>query len=394
MVVKYKAGKTFASWQLLFSGTVGILPSHILNGKDRDALMKDGYTWSGGPFIAKWNKGDSIVMTPNTNYWGAKPHLDQVTFKILADTAAEFQAYRSGQVSMIYPQPQLDVVDAIGQGLPDSNTIYNANTGAAEALWINNQKPPFDSLEFRQAIGYAVDRDAIVNRLFGKLGVKTASNSLNPPVVKDYSDQNAWANYKLDLGKVTSLMTGAGWAKGADGIWAKGGKKATFTVNSTTGNKRRELTETILQQQFKTAGFDMQIANQKAGDLFGKTLPDGDYQVGIFANQLTSLIPGECNLFCSKNIPTAANGNSGNNWYRVSIKELDPLLASVDESLDDATRKADAAKADDIMATNQVTLPLDPLPDIVIWSKSVVGPVGDNAIMGPFWNLAEWGVKK
>ena len=126
----------------------------------------------------------------------------------------------------------------------------------------------------------------------------------------------------------------------------------------------------------------------------GETLPKGDYQVGLFANQLTSLIPGECNLFCSENIPTPANGNSGNNWYRVSIKELDPLLRSVDTNLDDATRKSDAAKADDIMATNQVTLPLDPLPDIVIWNKNVVGPVGDNAIMGPFWNLAEWGVKK
>lgn len=394
VVVKYKPGKTFASYELLFSGTVGIMPSHILKGKDRDALMKDGYTWSGGPWVAKWNKGDSIVLTPNTNYWGAKPKLDQVTFKILADTAAEFQAYRSGQVQVIYPQPQLDVVDAIGQGLPDSNTIYNAKTGAAEALWINNEKPPFDSLPFRQAVAYSIDRDAIVNHLFGKLGVKTAANSLNPPVVADYSDQNAWASYKVDLAKVTSLMTGAGWAKGADGIWAKGGQKATFTINTTTGNKRRELTETIMQEQLKTAGFDMKIANQKAADLFGTTLPAGDFQVGLFANQLTSLIPGQCNLFCSVNIPTAANGNSGNNWYRVNIPTLDPLLQSVDTSLVDATRKADAKKADDILATNQVSLPLDPLPDIVIWNKKVVGPIGDNAIMGPFWNIAEWSVTK
>jgi peptide/nickel transport system substrate-binding protein len=394
VVVKYKPGKTFASWELLFSGTVGILPSHILNGKDRNALMKDGYTWSGGPWVAKWIKTDSIVMTPNANYWGPKPKLDQVTFKILPDTAAEFQAYRSGQVQMIYPQPQLDVVAAIGQGLPDSNTLYNANTGAAEALWINNEKAPFDDVVVRQALGYSIDRDAIVNRLFGGLGVKTAVNSLNPPVVKDYSNPDAWANYKLDLDKVTSLMTGDGWAKGSDGVWAKGGQKASFTINSTTSNKRRELTETIVQQQLKAAGFDMKIANQKAADLFGETLPKGDYQVGLFANQLTSLIPGECNLFCSENIPTAANGNSGNNWYRVNIPELDPLLRSVDQNLDDATRKSDAAKADDIMARDQVTLPLDPLPDIVIWNKSVVGPVGDNAIMGPFWNLAEWGVKK
>ena len=70
VVVKYKPGKTFASWQSLFAGSVGIMPSHILKGKDRDALMKDGYTWSGGPWFAKWNKGDSIVLTPNAELLG------------------------------------------------------------------------------------------------------------------------------------------------------------------------------------------------------------------------------------------------------------------------------------------------------------------------------------
>ena len=392
VVVKYKSGETFATWQLLFSGTVGIMPSHILKGKDRDTLMKDGYTWSGGPWLAKWNKGDSIVLTPNANYWGNKPHLDQVTFKFLADTSAEFQAFKSGQVSMIYPQPQLDVVDAISAGLPDANSVYNAKTASAEALWINNQKPPFNDKVFRQAVAYAIDRDAIVNRLFGKLGVTQAVNSLNPYVVKDYSDPNAWSNYKLDLNKVNSLMTGAGWTKGSDGIWAKGGQKATFTINSTTSNKRRELTETVMQQMLKTAGFDMKIANQKASQLFGETAPNGDYQMALYANNLTSIQPGECNLFCSQNIPTAANGNSGNNWYRVSIPELDPLLKSVDTNLDDSVRKSDAAKADDIMAENQVSLPLDPLPDIVIWSKKLVGPIGDNSIEGPFWNIDQWGV--
>ena len=75
-----------------------------------------------------------------------------------------------------------------------------------------------------------------MNRLFGGLGVKTAVNSLNPPVVKDYSNPNAWANYKLDLAKVTSLMTGDGWAKGSDGFcitawWvASSGERATAST--------------------------------------------------------------------------------------------------------------------------------------------------------------------
>src|SRR5260221_486346 len=74
-VVTYKSGKTFSGWKALFAGGVGILPSHLLKGKDRDALMKNGYTWSGGPWIAKWTKGDNITLTPNANYWGKKPHL-------------------------------------------------------------------------------------------------------------------------------------------------------------------------------------------------------------------------------------------------------------------------------------------------------------------------------
>ena len=274
-VVTYKAGKTFSGWKALFAGGVGILPSHILKGKDRDALMKNGYTWSGGPWIAKWTKGDNITLTPNDKYWGKKPHLDSVVFKFEADTAAEFQAFKSNQVQAIYPQPQIDVVDAIAAGLPSANTAYNSNTAYVEAFWLNASKPLFASKEVRQALGYAIDRNAVVEQLFGKLGVKNPAQSVNPFAIQDYSDQQAFVGYKLDLDKVTSLMTGAGWAKGSDGIWAKGGTKASFSLKTTEGNKRREITAQVVQQELKTAGFDMKIVTRPAGDLFGQDLPNG-----------------------------------------------------------------------------------------------------------------------
>ena len=44
-------------------------------------------------------------------------------------------------------------------------------------------------------------------------------------------------------------MTGDGWAKGSDGIWAKGGQKAQLEISTTAGNKRRETTQEILQSQ-------------------------------------------------------------------------------------------------------------------------------------------------
>src|SRR5262249_41478073 len=80
-LVTYKQGKTYANWKTLFAGNYGLMPSHILKGHDRDAMMKNDYAWSGGPWIAKWNQGDNITLTRNPRFWGPKPHLDKVVFK-------------------------------------------------------------------------------------------------------------------------------------------------------------------------------------------------------------------------------------------------------------------------------------------------------------------------
>jgi peptide/nickel transport system substrate-binding protein len=313
-------------------------------------------------------------------------------FKIQADTAAEFQAFKAGEVSAIYPQPQLDAVDAINAGLPDTEKQISVETGNFESLWLNYGKPPFDNKVVRQAIGFAIDRDAIVNRLFGGLGVDKALNVVNAKIVKQYSDENAFSNYKLDLAQVDKLLTGDGWAKGSDGIYAKAGQRLSFVIRSTSGNKRRELTEQILQEQLKAAGFEMTIDNAKSGDLFGDILPKGDFQAGLYAQVLTALTPGNCNIFCSKNIPTADNGFSGNNWTRSNVSELDTQLEIVDTNLDESARIAAGKAADKLVAENALTFPLDPLPNTLLWSKKIVGPVQDNGVLGPFFNLAEWGV--
>jgi len=391
-VVTFK--NTYADWKQLFAGGYGIFPSHLLQGKDRDAEMKDGYKFSAGPFqIDSWVKGDSITLVPNPSYFGPKPHLDKVVFKIQADTSAEFQAFKAGEVSAIYPQPQLDAVDQINAGLPGTNKEISVETGNFESFWFNNSKPPFDDKAVRQAFAFSIDRDAMVKRLFGGLGVDKALNVVNAKIVKQYSDEEAFADYKLDLNKAASLLTGAGWTKGSDGIYTKNGQRLSFTVRSTAGNKRRELTEQILQDQLKQAGFEMSIDNAKAGDLFGDILPKGDFQMGVYAQVLTALTPGNCVLFCTSNIPTADNNFSGNNWTRTSLPDLDTQLKIVDTNLDDSARITAGKAADKIVAENAFSVPLDPLPNTLLWADKIVGPVSDNGVLGPFWNLTEWGVK-
>jgi len=397
-VVTFKQGKTYSDWKGLFVGNYGIYPSHILQGKDRDAMMKDGYAFSAGPWelengSAGWVKTDHITLVPNPKYWGQQPNLDKVIFKFQADTSAEFTAFKSGQVSAIWPQPQPDAIDQINAGLPGSSKDITSKTSEFEALWINNGVAPFNDVKVRQALAYAVDRDAMIQRLFGPLGVKTPLQDINAPILSQFTDTTAYSKYKLDLSQVDSILTGDGWAKGADGIYAKNGQKLSFKVRTTAGNKRRELTEQILQPMLKTAGFDMQVDNEKAGDLFGKSLPSGDFQAAIYAQVLTTLQASTCNLFCSKNMsPIGKTG--GNNYTRTSIPELDAQLLKMDAATSDSDLATAGKAASKISADNVISLPLDPLPTIFLWNSSkIVGNLADNALQGPFWNMNTWGVK-
>ena len=104
--------------------------------------MKDGYTWSGGPYMI-----DVVGRRARRSPWcrtrsgtaRTSPTSTRSSSSWSTDTAAEFQAFKSGQVKMIYPQPQLDVVSQIGAGIPGANSYYNADTGCVrghlDATW-------------------------------------------------------------------------------------------------------------------------------------------------------------------------------------------------------------------------------------------------------------------
>lgn len=380
----------YGLWRVLFSGDYQVLPSHLLKGKDRAAIMKDGYDFSGGPWkIEAWVKGTSVTLVPNENYWGEQPKLDKVTFQFITDTAAAFQALKSGQVQALYPTPQLDAISQIEAGVPNTNIKVEPETGNSEALWINNEAFPFDDVAVRKALAYSVDRPAIVEKLYGKLGVTDVQQSFLTPLNAAFS-ATEFDKYTLDLEKVDELMTGAGWAKNGSGIWAKAGKAASFRVTTMAGNKRRELTEQILQAQLKDAGFELNIANVSAAELFSELAPKGDFELGIWTLIDTVPEPTLSASFDSSAIPSEANGYSGINFVRADVPGLNALLETVEQSVDTAKRKEASLKAESLIADNVISLPVATVPNILMTNERVGGPLEINPSEGPFWNLQEW----
>lgn len=378
--------KPFVEWKALFSGFSCVLPSHLLAGKDRNKEMRNGYSWSGGPWkMESWKRGASVTLVPNERFWGKKPNLDKVTFQFTANTSAEFVAYKSGQLDAIYPSPQLDAINEIKQGLPNTRKAIGTKTANVEALWINNDEFPFDSKAVRQAFAYAIDRQALVNRLYGALGVKQPAQTFWPGNKAEFGG-DAFAKYTRDLGKVAELMQADGWAKNGSGVWEKDGRAAKFTLVSLSGDTRRLLAQQILQSQLKEAGFTVVIENKTTTELFSKQLPRGAFQVSLWT--LISTSPTDS--FQSNRIPDASS--SGLNFMRANHPRADELLGKVQSTLDPDERAKYAKQADQVIAEEMMSLPLDNVPTILLTKKKIGGPISVNPVEGPFWNLNEWGL--
>lgn len=392
VVVTYK--EPYGNWKSLFGGYYGVFPSHLLKGQDRNAVMKDGYKFSGGPWILdRWTKGTETRLVPNPNYWDKKPNLSSITFKLIEDTAAAQSALRSGQVSMLYPQAQ--------PGQEQLKTIpgikFQAITSLSyEAVWINTTKAPFNSKAVRQSLAYAIDRDAIVKQLFAPIqpDIKRIDSFATPAYNENYV--TPFSKYSpVNAQKVTELMTGDGWAKGGDGIWAKAGQKATFEVKTTQGNKRRQQTLEIMQSQIKAQGFDMTINPIKSSVLFGEDAPSGNFQAALYAQVPSSNDPDQCSLWCSKNIPGPANNNSGQNWTRLTDATIDEAYLATEKELDPKKVTELVTKGQAAVAEGVPAIPVDPFPDIIAFQEDVVGgTVRHNPSFGPWVYANTWFVKK
>jgi peptide/nickel transport system substrate-binding protein len=381
-------GEDFAPWKDLFGGFYGIFPSHILDGQDRNAAMKDGYDWSGGPWmIDSWTKGQDVTLVPNEAYWGQVPYIEQVVFQFVPETAAEVEAYQSGQVAGIYPQAQLELEPLRDAPDTEFSVIDSLNY---EALWFNTQKPPLDDLNVRKALAYATDRQAIVDALFKPVNpdIEPIQAFMTPANTQWYSDP--FSIYTHDLDKVAESMEAAGYAKNGDGLWEKDGATAALELNSTAGNARRERTGEILQAQWTEAGFDLVLNFTEAGTLFGEWGPQGVFVIALYAQVPPSTDPGICSTFCSKNIPTTDAPN-GQNWTRLTSEAIDEPWLAVDTTLDETERKALVDAGQEALAAELPGLPIDPFPDIFVYNTAKLnGPLGNNVVYGPFWNMNEW----
>jgi peptide/nickel transport system substrate-binding protein len=168
-----------------------------------------------GPFRFKeWRKDDRIVLERNPDYWGEKALLDRVIFRSIIDNSARLLELQAGSIDLmefLSPDDLPTVKNDANLQLvlrPSMNVGY---------LWWNVEKEPFGKLEVRRAIGHAINKRAIVDKLFGGIGI-VAKNML-PPSLWGYND--AVVDYEYDAAKAREYLAKAALPNGfKTKLWA------------------------------------------------------------------------------------------------------------------------------------------------------------------------------
>ena len=340
---------------------------------------------SGGPYkVENYQAGSALTLVRNDKYWGPKPHLDKLVFRFLPESTTQPAALQNNEVDLIYPQPQLDQVQQV-QALADVQSQINFGL-SFEHFDFNFKNQHLSDLKVRQAIATALNREELLNRTVKQFSDKATvlGNRVYLTGQKEYQDHSG--NYgKGDAAGAEKLLQDAGYTKGADGIYAKGGKKLSLRFSTTAGNKLRETQGELFQAQMKKAGIDIKIANVDSQKFFGDWLPNGNFDINCFAWVGT---------------PFAVSSTQGNystgqsaNYGQYSSPKVDDLYQSAVGELDPAKSAALGNQIDQQLTADLANVPLYQKPTFIAWRNSFTG-IGDNATNeGPFWNAGTWAQK-
>src|SRR5438445_6776390 len=293
-----------------------------------------------GPFkFQSWAKGSSITLVKSDHYWGAPVFLDKVEFRIVPDAAAYVPALLSGDIQAF---PFFDP-DSLAQVKDDPRfKVVIGSTEGETILSINNKKPPFDKLQVRQAISYALDRKAIIDGASAGLGLPIGSHM--SPANKDYVDLTGL--YPHNVEKAKELLKEAG---------LENGFKATLKLPP-PGYAR--LGGEIIASELRDVGIDLEIIPVEWAQWLDQVFTKKDYDLTIVSHTE----PNDIDIYSRKDY-----------YFNYDNPTFDKIIANLNLTSDEARRKELLGEAQKILADDAVVGFLYELPKVGVWDAKLQG---------------------
>jgi peptide/nickel transport system substrate-binding protein len=210
-----------------------IVPQHVLEEVGTQGFIEKPI--GTGPFkFVSGQLDDQIVMERFDDFWGGAPDLEpvgpacvqQAIFRVIPEASTRVAALLAGEVDIIQAVPA-ELIDTLSQ----TPGIQVKTAAGTQPKWmeLNVTQPPFDDVNVRQALNYAVDKDLIIEAIYGGRAVAL------PGPLSPYNNfvNKSLTPYPYDPDKALSLLAEAGWTDSdGDGLLDKEGQPLAFTIDT------------------------------------------------------------------------------------------------------------------------------------------------------------------
>lgn len=310
----------------------GILPEHIWGAipvgeweKQTELLTKPIGT---GAFkLVNFVPDQYVELVRNDDYFLGAPKLEKVILKVSNQETAQGELV-NGTLDIAalssFKQQDLDTYTSAGK------KILEYPSASYQFLTMNNENPLFADKRVRQAITYAINREGLVNQLLEGHGA-----IINAPLaVSSWAyPKEGLADYTYDAAKAQSLLAEAGWTV-ENGVLQKEGTAFKVELLVPTGNKVREQSAPIIQQNLKDLGIEVNISTMDFASVKAKVYEEHSYEMALMGFSL-ELDPADAKSYWSSELL----GKPSFNFANFNNVQSDTLLNQAAQSLNQDERK-------------------------------------------------------
>jgi len=380
LTVKFKLTKPVASF--LTTNMYRIVPEHILADVPPAEIVESAFTTGDpsatigtGPFAFEERRSaDVFSLAANPDYFCGAPALDRYIFRASQDFTGGYLLLQNGEVDVHSLDSSAPITES-----NDQINIYNYESIFSTNLLFNIQRAPLDDQRVRQALMYAMDREALATATGGTSRV--VDGALHPASFAFSEDVTP--AYRPDLDRAKELLEEAGWQQDGDS-WTRDGETLEVDLWTNSGNLPREDAAAALQQQWGALGVKVNVNTEDITTFQQRYEEGGDYDVSLL---------GFIHFFDPDDLNQYYSSTGARNYVGYSNPEVDRLLAEGLATTDIAERTEIYGQIESIV--------MEDLPIAFLWyngnTKGVstrVHNVLPNAVAMELnrWNAWSWWV--
>lgn len=316
--VKIKTDGVYAPFLDKICFQIKIIPKHVWEkvevSKSIEATDLLRNPIGTGPFKFKEFSPDRYtIVEKNEDYWAGIPKLDSIVIQVVNPETVQAQML-NGEIDYllllnINPDDMKTYLDAGFKQLQINFTGF-------QHMAINNDNPILGHKAVRQAFAHAINRQGIVDSLL--YGYGNVANTAYIPSFWAYPGEDKLNPYEYNPEKAIEILTKeAGWQY-KDGKMYVDGKPLKLTLTYPSGNKVRELSAPIIQENFKNIGIELELQMMEFPTASAR-LKKGEFELGLVGHGLGA------DADARRHFHTDSIGVA-NNSSRYSNPELDKLL--------------------------------------------------------------------